>query len=103
MTDTRSDDELRRIINDPHTCFDHVHRQLAAELLELRTAQHPPLGYIVLSRNPDSGRLQPQGRVHAETGLAQDWQRHLESAPGPRITIRPGTQFLVAEVREVQP
>lgn len=57
-----------------------------------------PLGYLVLSKNPDSGRLQPQGRVHAAHELADDWKRHLETPGGPRIPIRPGTQFLVAEV-----
>lgn len=45
MTEPRSDDELRRIINDPFTCFDDVHRLLAAELLELRAAVPTPWAY----------------------------------------------------------
>lgn len=70
---------------------------------QLAAAQRPPLGYVVLSRNPDSGRLQPQGRVHTTTELAQDWRRHLETPGAPRIPPRPGTTYILGEVREVQP
>lgn len=63
----------------------------------------PPLGYLVLSRNPDTGRLQPQGRTFPTVELAECQRQYLETPPGPRIPFRSGTQLLVAEVREVQP
>lgn len=77
-------------------------RNWSAVEAALQAAQRPPLGYVVLSRNPDSGRLQPHGRVHAEVEHAADWRQHLEIPGGPRIPVGAGTEFLVAELREVQ-
>ncbi|MEU2106455.1 hypothetical protein [Nocardia sp. NPDC019255] len=65
-----------------------------ARIAELEAAQRPPLGYVVLSRNPDNGRMHPQGSVHPTREPAEEWRQWLEAH---------GRQFLVAEVREAQP
>lgn len=64
--------------------------------------RQPALGYIVLSCNPDSGRLQPQGRVHDSWRLADQWRVHLESPGGPRIPPRPGTSYFIATLRKAR-
>lgn len=78
---------------------DHTARQQAQWLriceLEraLEAAQRPPLGYVVVSRNPDTGQMQTHGRVHEKREDAEGWLRWVE-------------QYAVArwrgEVREVR-
>lgn len=77
-------------------------RKIARLKFELEVACRPPLGFLVLSRNPDSGRLQPHGRVHPTRGPAEEWKQYLETPGGPRIPIRQGAQHLVAEIREAR-
>lgn len=83
--------------------IDRLERELraAVEALE-RRGTAAPLGYLVLSRNPETGRLGPQGRVHDQPEHAEDWRRHLESTPGPLIPIRPGTKFLIGEIHPLR-
>jgi hypothetical protein len=95
-----TDERLRQLAYDDMVCTNANERAMAAELLsarariaELEAAQRPPLGYVVLSRNPDGGRLHPQGSVHPTREPAEEWRQWLEAH---------GRQFLVAEVREVQ-
>jgi hypothetical protein len=76
-----------------------------AELLDALVAcrQTPPLGYMVVRRNPDSVRFMPAGKVYPNLEGAQDWRKYLENSPVDRIPTfrRLDATFALAEVREI--
>ncbi|WP_159840181.1 hypothetical protein [Nocardia sp. CY41] len=92
--------EARKAIDEMQTAHESQLTRMAKERARLQrkvdrleAAQRPPLGYVVVSRNPDTGQMQTHGRVHEKREDAEGWLQWVE-------------QYAVArwrgEVREVR-